>query len=175
MSSCTNCPDSTSSDRHTARPCGDRRTPRPATPGVRLDLPVGFRAASALADPWGRDNPHMRQDKLSVIGHAGLLHGGNLCPARPQEQHPRQTPLTAPETRVEARVHDRPPRRLIWRGPSQPWCGARRSNRRSHSGGGSSASCGLDPSWREGAGTVTALSEALTDPAVAERWRACGH
>src|SRR6516165_10091150 len=34
--------------------------------------------------------------------------------------------------------------------------------------------CGLDKSLREVAGTFTALSEAITDQAVAERLRACG-
>src|SRR5919109_2243608 len=34
--------------------------------------------------------------------------------------------------------------------------------------------CGLDKPFREGAGTLTALYESMTDEAVAERWRACG-
>src|SRR5215510_7390321 len=34
--------------------------------------------------------------------------------------------------------------------------------------------CGLDKSLREVAGTMTALYEAITDQAVAERLRACG-
>src|SRR2546425_8513124 len=97
-----------------------------------------------------------------------------MCPSRPQEKHTMQLPLTDPETLFEELLQDLPPEMAHMAREFKAFVRAKKVQTPEQLLRVVFFYCGLDKSLREVAGTFTALYEAITDQAVAERLRACG-
>jgi hypothetical protein len=85
-----------------------------------------------------------------------------------------QLPLTDPETLFERLLQDLPPETAHMARECKAFVRAKKVKTPAQLLRVVFFSCGLDKSLREMAGTFTALYEAITDQAVAERLRACG-
>src|SRR6266568_331027 len=97
-----------------------------------------------------------------------------MCPSRPQEKHTMQLPLTDPDTLFEELLQDLPPETAHMAREFKAFVRAKKVKTPEQLLRVVFLYCGLDKSLREVAGTFTALYEAITDQAVAERLRACG-
>ena len=85
-----------------------------------------------------------------------------------------QLPLTDPDTLFEELLQDLPPETAHMAREFKAFVRAKKVKTPAHLLRVVFLYCGLDKSLREVAGTFTALYEAITDQAVAERLRACG-
>ena len=85
-----------------------------------------------------------------------------------------QLPLTDPDTLFEELLQDLPPETAQMARAFKAFVRAKKVKTPAQLLRVVFFYCGLDKSWREVAGTLTALYEASTDQAVAERLRACG-
>ena len=85
-----------------------------------------------------------------------------------------QLPLTDPDTLFEELLQDLPPETAHMAREFKAFVRAKKVKTPEHLLRVVFLYCGLDKSLREVAGTFTALYEAITDQAVAERLRACG-
>src|SRR5262250_907488 len=85
-----------------------------------------------------------------------------------------QLPLTDPDTLFEALLQDLPPETAQMAREFKAFVRAKKVKTPEQLLRVVFLYCGLDKSLREVAGTFTALYEAITDQAVAERFRACG-
>src|SRR5499425_1390649 len=85
-----------------------------------------------------------------------------------------QLPLTDPDTLFEALLQDLPPETAQMAREFKAFVRAKKVKTPEQLLRVVFLYCGLDKSLREVAGTFTALYEAITDQAVAERLRACG-
>jgi hypothetical protein len=85
-----------------------------------------------------------------------------------------QLPLTDPDTLFEGLVQDLPPETAPMARAFTAFVRAKKVTTPAQLLRVVFFSCGVDTSLREVAGTLTALDEAITDQAGAERIRACG-
>jgi hypothetical protein len=85
-----------------------------------------------------------------------------------------QLPLTDPDTLFEGLLQDLPPEASQMAREFKAFVRAKKVKTPAQLLRVVFLYCGLDKSLREVAGTLTALYEAITDQAVAERLRACG-
>ncbi len=85
-----------------------------------------------------------------------------------------QLPLTDPDTLFEELLQDLPPETAQMAREFKAFVRAKKVKTPEHLLRAVFLYCGLDKSFREVAGTLTALYEAITDQSVAERLRACG-
>src|SRR5919199_3757161 len=85
-----------------------------------------------------------------------------------------QLPLTDPDTLFEELLQDLPPEIMQMARDFKAFVRAKKVKTPGQLLRVVFLYCGLDKSLREVAGTFTALYEAITDQAVAERLRACG-
>src|SRR5215813_14919558 len=97
-----------------------------------------------------------------------------MCPSRPQETHTMQLPLTDPDTLFEELLQDLPPETVQMAREFKAFVRAKKVKTPEQLLQVVFLYCGLDKSLRAVAGTLTALYEAITDQAVAERLRARG-
>src|SRR6266536_3433483 len=88
--------------------------------------------------------------------------------------HTMQLPLTDPDTLFEELLQDLPPETAHMARECKAFVRAKKVKTPEQLLRVVFLYCGLDKSLREVAGTFTALYEAITDQAVAERLRACG-
>ena len=139
-----------------------------------LETVERFVTIDALGAMGWRRTAHLRQDKLSIVENEGILHGGNMCPSRPQEKPTMQLPLTNPDTLFEGLLQDLPPETAQMAREFKAFVRAKKVQTPEQLLRVVFLYCGLDKSLREVAGTFTALYEAITDQSVAERLRACG-
>jgi hypothetical protein len=85
-----------------------------------------------------------------------------------------QWPLTDPETLLEELLQDLPPETVQMARECKAFVRAKKVKTPAHLLRVVFFYCGWDKPLREVAGILTALYESMTDPAVAERLRACG-
>lgn len=97
-----------------------------------------------------------------------------MCPSRPPEKQTMPMPLTDPETLCEELVQDLPPETAHLARECNAVVRAKQVKTPAPRFRVVFFSCGLEKPLREGAGTLTALSESITDPSGAARVRACG-
>ena len=99
---------------------------------------------------------------------------GNNFPLRLPEKCLMPLPLTEPDTLFEERLQDLPPETMPMARACKALVRAKKVKTPAPLFRVVCFSGGVDTPWREVAGILTALSEAMTAQAVAERWRACG-
>jgi hypothetical protein len=118
--------------------------------------------------------PHKRQDKLYIIENEGILRRVTIFPCRLQEKYPMQLPLTDADTLFEELLQDLPPETERMAREFKAFVRAKKVKTPVQLLRVVFLYCGVDKPLREVAGTLTALSESITDQSVAERLRACG-
>src|SRR5262249_59066205 len=97
-----------------------------------------------------------------------------MCPSRPQETHTMQLPLIDPDTLFEELLQDLPPETTQMAREFKAFVRAKKVKTPEQLLRVVFLYCGLGKSLRAVAGIFTALDEAITDQAGADRVLACG-